>query len=103
MITFNTHLRTLTFNSYFFQGIRCSYKRLSIRTYVTISARDPEHPKFDVIVIGGGHAGSEACAAAARMGAKTLLLTQKLDTIGWLRYSTNFVIFSELFNFFFAS
>ena len=37
---------------------------------------------FDVIVIGGGHAGSEACAAAARVGAKTLLLTQRLDTIG---------------------
>jgi len=37
---------------------------------------------FDVIVIGGGHAGCEAAAAAARMGAKTLLLTHKLATIG---------------------
>ncbi|WP_417793760.1 tRNA uridine-5-carboxymethylaminomethyl(34) synthesis enzyme MnmG [Terasakiella pusilla] len=37
---------------------------------------------FDVIVIGGGHAGCEAAAASARMGAKTLLLTQKLDGIG---------------------
>lgn len=37
---------------------------------------------FDVIVIGGGHAGCEAAAAAARMGAKTALLTQNLDTIG---------------------
>src|SRR5262245_15134847 len=37
---------------------------------------------FDVIVIGGGHAGCEAAAAAARMGAKTLLLTHKLETIG---------------------
>ncbi len=39
------------------------------------------HP-FDVIVIGGGHAGTEAALAAARMGRKTLLLTQSLETLG---------------------
>ncbi len=39
---------------------------------------------FDVIVIGGGHAGCEAAAAAARMGARSLLLTHKIETIGAL-------------------
>ncbi len=37
---------------------------------------------YDVIVVGGGHAGTEASAMAARLGAKTLLLTSNLDTIG---------------------
>src|SRR3989442_8315462 len=37
---------------------------------------------YDVIVVGAGHAGSEASVMAARLGAKTLLLTSNLDTIG---------------------
>ena len=37
---------------------------------------------FEVIVIGGGHAGTEACLAAARMGRKTLLLTHNIETLG---------------------
>ena len=37
---------------------------------------------YDVIVIGGGHAGTEASLAAARMGCRTLLLTHSIDTLG---------------------
>lgn len=40
------------------------------------------HEHFDVIVIGGGHAGTEAAAASARMGVKTLLLTHNIETLG---------------------
>ncbi|MEX5714409.1 FAD-dependent oxidoreductase [Serratia ureilytica] len=38
--------------------------------------------QFDVIIIGGGHAGTEAAMAAARMGRQTLLLTHNIDTLG---------------------
>jgi tRNA uridine 5-carboxymethylaminomethyl modification enzyme len=38
--------------------------------------------RYDVIVIGGGHAGTEAAAAAARLGARTALVTPDLDRIG---------------------
>ena len=38
--------------------------------------------QYDVIVIGGGHAGTEACLASARMGCSTLLLTHNIETLG---------------------
>src|SRR5919106_444883 len=39
-------------------------------------------PSFDVVAIGGGHAGCEAAAAAARLGAKTALVTHRFATVG---------------------
>lgn len=45
---------------------------------------------YDVIVIGGGHAGCEAAHAAARMNVKTLMLTHKIETIGQMSCNPSF-------------
>ena len=50
----------------------------------TIIFRMSFYDSFDVAVIGGGHAGTEACLACARMGLKTLLVTQTIDSIARL-------------------
>ncbi|KAG2199491.1 hypothetical protein INT46_007111 [Mucor plumbeus] len=72
--------------------VRCTHKLHTCSTLkqATVATQIPAHSEFDVIVIGGGHAGTEACAAAARSGAKTLLLTQNKDTIGEMSCNPSF-------------
>ena len=52
--------------------------------YINLVRKISTKLNYDVLVIGGGHAGCEACTSSARMGAKTLLLTHKKSTIGKL-------------------
>ncbi|KAJ6665840.1 hypothetical protein lerEdw1_001312 [Lerista edwardsae] len=60
------------------------------RSDTTSNPGDANASKYDVIVIGGGHAGTEAASAAARVGAQTLLITHKIDTIGQMSCNPSF-------------
>lgn len=78
------HIRSLRsnklINQYLLKSNNSFHSCASFRQATVVTP--PTVNDFDVIVIGGGHAGTEACTAAARSGARTLLLTQNKDTIG---------------------
>ena len=63
--------------------LRTKFLRNTIGCYCKTNVRFiQEQPCFDVLVVGGGHAGVEAAGASCRLGMRTALITQKFSTIG---------------------
>src|SRR5215472_106789 len=66
----------------FFEIFVSASEMFHVKHELASSGNGNRDMRYDVIVIGGGHAGCEAAAAAARMGARTALITHRFDTVG---------------------
>ena len=71
------------------KSFEVKFKQLATFSFENLHT-EINRPHYDVLVIGGGHAGCEAAHASSRMNAKTLLLTHKFETIG--KEQANFVL-----------
>jgi ribulose 1,5-bisphosphate synthetase/thiazole synthase len=74
--------RTYAWTGASLRNFRQSFAHPAVSTVSSSSSASPASLTFDVCIIGGGHAGCEAAASSARTGAKTVLITQRIDSLG---------------------
>lgn len=85
LMVYSNAFRKLAFRNACLDSLLCKTTRL-VHYEVPRDVEEANRVDYDVIVIGGGHAGCEAAHASARMNASTLLLTHRIDSIGILSH-----------------